>query len=581
MGIQVNTGAGAVNWENVLSKLGDVQKTTNAEGKEMFSVTMQSGGVEGTYNIRVPDDLELPTTIDSTALDSLMAKIADLNLEMTPEQLEAFKTAVEEAYSKASSAVNTIATSDTKGTRSIMFDLYALMALLVEVSQSQRDAMREMRQAQNSQIQKAIQDQADQQRAAAMIGLIVGVTCGAVSAIASGAMMAGQMKGFQQQMKASQASGLQGVTTKLNTLTQADSVPHANEQLAKTQLEVGGEISNRVTADFDAKLIDPESGNLRQNFTAAKTKLETANAKVDTAQTELSQKQTVLDQKVEIRDARQATFDLKKNELGIDAKQQAYDNAVQSGDQNQIDAAKNELDQAKASLQPFEDRLNTAKADVTTAQNDVNLKQNAVANAKQEVATAKAEFDTARSDYSKTAEGIADEYQAKYEAALQRRENPPQGADKAQLDADVNTALKEMKMARAYQARLIAEEGVMTPGEHQTAVKAAKIEAEAANARVTQSQDFKMAEQRIQKFVGLNGIVMAIGSTLQGMTQSIAALKTAEATRTQAENQEAQEALDQTKDLFNNAQKLIEAIVQLMHAVVQTESQSIRDAIQA
>ena len=41
------------------------------------------------------------------------------------------------------------------------------------------------------------------------------------------------------------------------------------------------------------------------------------------------------------------------------------------------------------------------------------------------------------------------------------------------------------------------------------------------------------------------------------------------------------EMLDQTKDLFAQDQKVIDAVVQLMQAVLQAETTSIRDAIQA
>lgn len=598
MSIQVNNGAAAINWEGVLSKLGDVQKTQDASGKEMFSITMKAGETTSTFNVRIPDDLELPTTIDSSAIDSLLGKISDMNLELSPEQLQSMKAAIEETYAKAADALNKVST-DSKSTKNLMFDLYALMALLVEVSQTQRDAMRSMRQVQNAQIQKAIQDQADQQRAAAMIGLVVGVVCAAVSVIASASMMAGQMKGHADQLQNSKSAGINSADVKVSALKHADTVQHAAENLTKVQNEVGAEISNGVQARIDAKINDPESGNLQTNFNTARQNLADANTKVETAQTELTQKQTVVTEKTQVRDQAQTAYDSKKQELGIDAKQAAYDQAVQAKEQyvnangdnadpnqiatldNRISETKTTLDQANASLKPQADTLEAAQRDLTAAQNDVQLKSNALAAAKEDVKTAKTALETASKDYAKTVEGVADEYQTKYEAAMERRANPPEGADKAQLDADVETAFKEMKLARAHQARVIADEGMMSPGDLQDNIKLAKIELQEARSQVTQSVEYKDAERRIQKYVGLAGIVTTIGTALQNMTQNIAALKSAEATRTQAENQEAQEALDQTKDLFNNAQKLIEDIVQLMHAVVQTESQSIRDAIQA
>ena len=44
MSIQVNGNATSVNWEALLGKLGDVQKTTGTDGKEALTLTMQVGG---------------------------------------------------------------------------------------------------------------------------------------------------------------------------------------------------------------------------------------------------------------------------------------------------------------------------------------------------------------------------------------------------------------------------------------------------------------------------------------------------------------------------------------------------------
>ena len=65
------------------------------------------------------------------------------------------------------------------------------------------------------------------------------------------------------------------------------------------------------------------------------------------------------------------------------------------------------------------------------------------------------------------------------------------------------------------------------------------------------------------------------------MSQNLSALEQAEATCQGAEQQRENEMLDQTKDLFAQDQKVIDAVVQLMQAVLQAETTSIRDAIQA
>ena len=73
MSIQVNTAnAKSVNWEQILSSIGDVQKANSVDGKETFTIRVKEGGVPSTLTVNIPDDLELPDTVDSTSLQSLV-----------------------------------------------------------------------------------------------------------------------------------------------------------------------------------------------------------------------------------------------------------------------------------------------------------------------------------------------------------------------------------------------------------------------------------------------------------------------------------------------------------------------------
>ena len=76
-------------------------------------------------------------------------------------------------------------------------------------------------------------------------------------------------------------------------------------------------------------------------------------------------------------------------------------------------------------------------------------------------------------------------------------------------------------------------------------------------------------------------MIAAIGNVGQGCVSSISEMMRAEATEKGAEQQEAQEMLDQAKDLFTQCQSLIDSVIQLMNGVLQAEVQSMRDAIQA
>ena len=195
--------------------------------------------------------------------------------------------------------------------------------------------------------------------------------------------------------------------------------------------------------------------------------------------------------------------------------------------------------------------------------------------------TAKADLATAKNNYVETLKSVGDEYADKYQVALDRQKNPPEGVDKATLAADVKKAKAEMQMARALEAKGLSEPGLLEPAEQRQLVAGAKIESDTSLRRLNESEDYKQAGHRMQFLVGMSGIVQAIGGTLQSLSQNTAAIQQSQATREGAEQQREQEMLDQTKDLFAQDQKVIDSVVQLMQAVLQAETSSMRDAIQA
>ena len=80
MSLQVNGNAGAVNWDALLGKLGEVTKTEGADGvagSTNVTITQTVDGVETPVTIRIPDDLDIPETVDQAAIDSLCHRGAD------------------------------------------------------------------------------------------------------------------------------------------------------------------------------------------------------------------------------------------------------------------------------------------------------------------------------------------------------------------------------------------------------------------------------------------------------------------------------------------------------------------------
>ena len=183
MSIQVNTNATAVTWEQLLSSLGDVQKADSVEGKQTFTITSKVDGETRTVTVSVPDDLEIPETIDEEAINTLCEKLSKTDsFNLSDAQIEGIRDAfmnllaspgVDEgidALDKSLSASGPDATSGAS--HGALFDIYQLMALLCECAQTQRDAARDLRTAESLQIQTTIQNQANTQRSAAVNSMI-------------------------------------------------------------------------------------------------------------------------------------------------------------------------------------------------------------------------------------------------------------------------------------------------------------------------------------------------------------------------------------------------------------------------
>ena len=567
------TATGAVNWQSLLDKL---VETSGADGTAKVSAdnrtlvfTANVNGVEGQVTVNIPDDLDLPGEVDETAITSLVGKLADPVFNLSEEQIKAFEEQITKIYKDMSAAVGE---TKAKSTSSVMFDLYKLMALLVEVAQSQRDAARELRTAQSAQIQNSIQNQADTQRSAALVGLIVGVVCGAISAIVSGVMLGMQGSAYKDQLSATRSSGADAAQTNANMLKGADTAAHANAQLQKVEGQVGADVATTVKGEMDGKVAATKADYEQKTQVVAEKQqaLDTAQSELDAARATRTAKTTAVTEAQQGVDSARATAGIQDPQKSATAAKADYIRDCLGRQQPADDAQLAKFDNAIRA----ESKLQTAKADLEKAPTEQAIanKELAVSNANDALNTAKTEQQTARANYRASIQSAADAYAGKYESAV--------AADGPNSTAAKN-ARDDMRMAQAYAGSKLAEEGVTTATEHRTDVLDANAAADRATQRLTSSADYRDALHNIEFYTGINAINTAIGNMLQGMTQSITGMISAEATKMSGEQEQQKEQLDQTKDLFQQAQSLVDSVIQLMNAVAAAESQSMRDAILA
>lgn len=469
-----------LNWGNILNAVNSQDSTTRIDSVNVsadaqnvgLTFTVNDGGTVRTVALSMPM-LDSPAEIDENLLAGFCAKIGDdALLNLTDAQIKAFcdeLAAQLNVLEGAVAASGAYTIADTKASQSVMFDIYALMALLVECGQRMRDAARDVRQAENVQVQKSIQNQADMQRAAAITGLICSVVVCAVQVGMQAANLTYQGKGFGKQMDAQKMAGV---------------------EKAKAELK---------TAELQCK---PEDAQANLNKVSQKIDPET-KAKVE------------------------GTF-------------------------NDSQATKAEINELKAKIEEF-DRLQTLK------EKNIPLTRGQ-----------QAAYDRLSGEISQDRAALADKQlllrtQVKSELA-DIRNNPDSAPD-------------EIAYAEAYAANEIAQNS--TPQQLADDLSVAQANYNQANA-VMQHDVGYMKGVHIENRARMFGdLITAIGNVAQGCVSSLSQMISAEATEEGAQQQRAQEMLDQAKDLFSQCQSLIDSVIQLMRAVLQAEVQSMRDAIQA
>ena len=555
MSIQVNGNASGINWESLLQQVGNLTKTT-APG-EKPALTFTSTAADGTQHeikVAIPDDLDLPATVDQAAIDSLCAKLAaNPQLGVTDEQIEELR----DALTAALQAVNAPQTASALATsKSVMFDLYKLMALLVEVAQKQRDAARDLRAAESEQIQTSIQNQADIQRNAAKWGIAGAIICCAIQGVAMGISLYKQASAFKTQLASLETSGVGSARQNLTMLQAGEAADGARQQLNHIRGTVGTNTANRVTASFS-----------QAELARANAQLKEVNLHQDTAQ--LRRLQNVNEQLQPADMPQGSALETANTRLTEFREMQQIRNGPQpltEEQANRLATLENKF--RNVTEQQLVDEFNTARQNAAT-----ELQQ--TFEAKEEAIKAN------RLDANNKLNSTLKTYEDAYNTAVRERANVAPNASKAQikaLDTKLENAANDLKFARAYVANERID--VTTAAERQRLTVNAETRLTEAQALMKGDTSYIKAGQIIQRYEGINSLINAGGVCMQNIVQNITAIQQADATEEGALQEKKKEELEQVKDLFNQAGDLLQAIVQLLHAIGSAETQSMRDAIQ-
>ena len=608
MSLQVNGNAGAVNWDALLGKLGEVTKTEGADGvagSTNVTITRTVDGVETPVTIRIPDDLDIPETVDQAAIDSLCQKLAaDTSLNLTEEQIKLFHDTLSETLTKTLAAMPK--DSAQSNIRRAMFDLYKMMALLVEVAQKQRDATREMRLSENLAIQKSILDQAAAQRSAAVTGMIAGAICCALQSAATFISLYQQAKAFNAQLGTEKTAGLDVASKNVDMMKAANNQGNADKQLAKVQQQIGGKpsLTNGHSVKSEVETGFDNSAEFRQaqaKFTDTKNALQDSIGKQNTADALGRNAETVTSQDVEALDAPEfadvktavAKLDAYKAELakldniqGLSAEDKAFfiEQMTNPNASESFDATNRMMDLRQQFPQLNDVNLTTDPSHATLVENVRTACDGAYAKFAEKTGRLKVDLETAKQNLRAQIKLEVQKFESSYDSALKDYNEAIKTGSKADIkaaEAKLDKAQNQLTYARAYGNAKLMQEGLTDSKAHLADVEEARGRYLSTQQTRANSVDYINASNTITKAQAYNSLIAAIGGFGQNFVQNWSQLINAEATKMGAQQKKSEEELDQTKDLFNQAEELVNNVVQLMNAVRQAEMQSMRDAIQA
>ena len=520
-------GGAAVRIEN------DQIVVTVSDGKEMQSVT-----------VSVPDLGAMDAVPDTAALQDIAAKIVALadslaavgsfnadgtagpELQASISRLQSALTPMVGSYSPgnvagSSGSGNKVGasnpydpTASSMNTSKVLFDLFALMALMVEVAQKQRDTSREIRLTENQQIQNSIKQQADEMRSAAAISLAFGIVTSVISGVMSGLSLFKQSKAFSQQSTA--------VKT-METPTQNLQAAHllSSPKAAETNLHT---VQAKTSAQVQTKALEgtPSREEFVQAIEPKKTALQQAEA----------------DQKAKLKELNDFKANHDANDPGVAEKEKAYNDAVAKTNQARIEYSQTEREffGSLDSKQQMNEALITAKRDEIAAEEAHLSKAHGLEKqvCKDKITLLKGEL--------KDLQGQTD-YLRAYTTEL-----------KAKYGSDV---MKAETMTKAQDSFNIAK------------------------AKVERNEQYASSQQMMNRWMGIQQLTMTLSQMTNAGGNMISEMVRAKSTMEGVEQTQHNEQLDQIKDLFQQAETVVQAIVQLMQAVLSAENESLMEAIRA
>lgn len=651
---------GKMDWTNALSALNAIKGVKAVKDGDVIRITR--AGSDKTLTLRIPD-LDSPDVFSPAELENLIKQFDDFrnkgDLPTTDAERLTFVNALKNAFSKVLetdpvAVDDLLGTGPKRGASKSLFDVYAIFKLLITVAQLQRNALRDVRQAENAAVQKAILDQAAEQRSAALAGLIGAVAVCGLQLTAQLTMAGVKVAAAKIVNKIKAAAGVDAAKVNLKTSQLADDPATAAKNLKNLGKDLGFDKNgNSIRQQINEKLGlgtgtegeplgDKTIGDLNNKIEGLNEKIEGHNNKIGELDEKIARQEKELENlgeksgkidgdidnqrrevnklkyesgklgeikdlekdKSELADRQtelQKEFETASEEKKKELRPQLDDCEKKLADVERKIKLKEDLDgkdgnggqikQAEDKLKGLQDegeKLKNNKAELEKQKtNDTSARDKLVGErdeANKELSKSLENRKTAQEKVCKSVDGVEQEYKQKFEEASAEYRGALKTGDEAAIEkAKTNFEQAQKEYEYVHAAGIESKIGNAEIPREEVAKQYLQQDIEqldGAEKRFMADPDYAKYEQDKARYNVIDSVIQSMGQMLQQVAQQISQIKQAKAHTVGVKEQEARNELDQVNDLFANCQKLMEAVLQAMMAVVQAESQSIDNAIQ-
>ncbi len=545
------------NWNSLVSEamqgtplagVGDAKAVQGADGNLTISVT-GANGLSQTVTIAPPALDEATGTLTEEGLADLRAKLDGA--------FDALKAACARATALAASD-----TAPATDSQKMLFDIYALMQLMLEIAQKERESARTQRHADLSREVADIRCQAEQQRTAARNGLIMSCVFSAASICAQAGTFFASSAAQASAAKMTKASGVDQAQQNLSLLS------------AKNGAETGVNLTKAGKSMTPGQLQAAEA-----NFAKSKTAKATLDNAVEQREAHIEASARCkaataeLDGKIAPKQAEVDRLTVEVETLETDIAQSGEARAAAgSGGESALDA---ELAEKKTALTKAQGELDGLKA-----QREGALEAAGATDAKLQALNEKVK--TANDAYVDALNLDQSQLEAKLGAKrleLTQLERDPV-ANKAEIKA-AKAEIADLEQQRTWGRAYVTDQKMKGGYTDSLAadIEAAEQSFGKATKMLEHNAAYKAAEAKAHGWQTAGELLRQTGQLLDSVTQGVTGMQQAAATEYEAAAKTAEDARAESDDLASSAQQLVQSVLDLLQAILAAENQSINQIV--